>query len=158
MIQCGPSMTSWVNPHPSSQKGMDRLKSKGMDHLNKRVWIDSIKGCGSTQDIIDGPHCNYSFRFSRSTDNDSDDGSCKVFISNSPIGQYVVWNFTYLKILIKIIRVKWVNKWTYKVNVIITINMFENNLHTTTGTPPITRFSYTAEFYLTRFFLGQKPR
>ena len=27
-----------------------------------------------------------------------------------------------------------------------------------TGTPPITRFSYTAEFYLTRFFLSQKPR
>ena len=23
------------------QKGMDRLKSKGMDRLNKRVWIDS---------------------------------------------------------------------------------------------------------------------
>ena len=27
-----------------------------------------------------------------------------------------------------------------------------------TGTPPITRFSYTAEFYLTQFFLSQKPR
>ena len=25
----------------STQKGMDRLKSKGMDRLNKRVWIDS---------------------------------------------------------------------------------------------------------------------
>ena len=25
--------------------------------LNKRVWMDSIKGCGSTQDVIDGPHC-----------------------------------------------------------------------------------------------------
>ena len=30
-----------------------------MDRLNKRVWIDSIKGCGSTQDIIDGPHCTW---------------------------------------------------------------------------------------------------
>ena len=27
-----------------------------------------------------------------------------------------------------------------------------------TGTPPITRFSYSAEFYLTRFLLDQKPR
>ena len=26
-----------------------------------------------------------------------------------------------------------------------------------TGTPPLTRFSYTAVFYLTLFFLGQKP-
>ena len=26
---------------------------------NLRVWIDSIKGCGSTQDVIDGPHCTY---------------------------------------------------------------------------------------------------
>ena len=30
--------------------------------------------------------------------------------------------------------------------------------YTTTGTPPIKQFSYTAVFYLTRFFLGQKPR
>ena len=26
---------------------------------NLRVWIDSIKWCGSTQDIIDSPHCNF---------------------------------------------------------------------------------------------------
>ena len=25
----------------------------------KKVWIDSIKGYGSTQDIIDGSHCMY---------------------------------------------------------------------------------------------------
>ena len=33
----------------STQKGMDQFKS--------RVWIDSIKGWGLTQDVIDGPHC-----------------------------------------------------------------------------------------------------
>ena len=33
-----------------------------------------------------------------------------------------------------------------------------HNFRTNTGTPPLTRFSYTAVFYLTRFFLGQKPR
>ena len=27
-----------------------------------------------------------------------------------------------------------------------------------TGTPPLTRFSYSAVFYLTRFFLTPKPR
>ena len=26
---------------------------------NLRVWINSIKGYGSTQDVIDGPHCMY---------------------------------------------------------------------------------------------------
>ena len=56
LIQFGPSMTSWVDPHPSSQKGVDRLKRVWIDS-NLRVWIDSIKGCGSTQDVIDGPHC-----------------------------------------------------------------------------------------------------
>ena len=60
IIQCGPSMTSWVAPHPSSQKGVDRLKRVWIDS-NLRVWIDSIKGCGSTQDIIDSPHCIYFF-------------------------------------------------------------------------------------------------
>ena len=34
-------MASWFDPHPCSQKGVDWLKSKGMDQLNKRVWIDS---------------------------------------------------------------------------------------------------------------------
>ena len=29
----------------------------GMDRLNTRVWIDSIKRYGSTQDVIDSPHC-----------------------------------------------------------------------------------------------------
>ena len=57
-IQCGPSMTSLVDPHPSSQKGLDRLKRVWIDS-NLRVWIDSIKGCGSTQDVIDGPHCSF---------------------------------------------------------------------------------------------------
>ena len=31
-LQCGPSMTSWVDPYPFN----------GMVRLNKRVWIDSI--------------------------------------------------------------------------------------------------------------------
>ena len=57
-IQCGPSMTSWVDPHPPSQKGMDQLKRVWIDS-NLRVWIDSIKGCGLTQDVIDGPHCTF---------------------------------------------------------------------------------------------------
>ena len=39
-IQCGISIMSWVDPHPSSQKGMDRL--------NKRVWIDSRRHWRST--------------------------------------------------------------------------------------------------------------
>ena len=55
-VQCGPSMTSWVNPHPSSQKGVDRLKRVWIDS-NLRVWIDSIKECGLPQYVIDGPHC-----------------------------------------------------------------------------------------------------
>ena len=56
-VQCGPSMTSWVDPYPFNElvhtlywvdpypfiEGMDQL-------LNKRVW---------TQYIIDGPHCMY---------------------------------------------------------------------------------------------------
>ena len=57
-IQCGPSMTSLVDPHPSSQKGVDRLKRVWIDS-NLRVWIDSIKGCGSTQDVIDSSHCSF---------------------------------------------------------------------------------------------------
>ena len=32
----------------STQKGMDQLKSKGMDRLNKRVWIDSRRHWWST--------------------------------------------------------------------------------------------------------------
>ena len=32
----------------STQKGMDRLKSKGMDRLNKRVWIESRRHWQST--------------------------------------------------------------------------------------------------------------
>ena len=50
---------SWVDPHPSSQKGVDRLKRVWINS-NLRVWIDSIKECGLTQDVIDGPHCSFS--------------------------------------------------------------------------------------------------
>ena len=32
------------------------------------------------------------------------------------------------------------------------------NEYVSTGTPPLTRFSYSAVFYLTRFFEHQKPR
>ena len=41
-VQCGPSMMSFI---------------ESIHTLNKRVWIDSIKEYGSTQEVIDGPHC-----------------------------------------------------------------------------------------------------
>ena len=37
-------------------------------------------------------------------------------------------------------------------------NVYYHTTKVHRGTPPITRFSYTTVFYLTRFFLGQKPR
>ena len=33
------------------------LNKKVWIDSNLRVWIDSIKGCGSTQDVIEGPNC-----------------------------------------------------------------------------------------------------
>ena len=47
-IQCGSSMTSWVDPYPFIESNRPKYK---------RIWIDSIKGCGLTQDVIDSPHC-----------------------------------------------------------------------------------------------------
>ena len=44
---------------PFAQKGMDRLKKRVWIDSNLRVWINSIKGYGSTQDVIDGPHCTF---------------------------------------------------------------------------------------------------
>ena len=41
-IQCGPSMMSWVDPYPFIES-IHTLKSKGMDQLNKRVWINFKK-------------------------------------------------------------------------------------------------------------------
>ena len=38
---------------------MDRLKKRVWIDSNLRVWINSIKGYGSTQDVIDGPHCTF---------------------------------------------------------------------------------------------------
>ena len=42
-IQCGPSMSSWVDLHPSSQKGMDRLKSKGVDRLKTSLTVHTVQ-------------------------------------------------------------------------------------------------------------------
>ena len=68
-LLCGLSMTSWVYPYPFIESiYILRFESihtlflrlwndQACDRLNKRVWTDSIKGYGSTQDVIDGPHC-----------------------------------------------------------------------------------------------------
>ena len=48
MIQCGPSMMSWVDPYPFIElihtirfESIHTFFIEGMDRLNKRVWIDS---------------------------------------------------------------------------------------------------------------------
>ena len=65
-VQCGPSMMSWVDPYPFIES-IHTLNKKVWINSNLSVWIDSnlkvwinsIKGYGSTQDIIDVPHCSY---------------------------------------------------------------------------------------------------
>ena len=51
-------MLSLVDPYPFIET-IHTLRFESIHTLLVRAWIDSIKGYGSTQDIIDGPHCTY---------------------------------------------------------------------------------------------------
>ena len=58
-LKCGPSMMSWVDPYPFIIESIHTLRFVLIHTLFLRVWIDSIKGYGSSEDVIDGPHCIY---------------------------------------------------------------------------------------------------
>ena len=55
-VQCGPSMTSWVDPHPFIES-IHTLRFESIHTLLSRSTPFWEEGCGSTQDAIDGPHC-----------------------------------------------------------------------------------------------------
>ena len=52
-------MTSWVDPHPFIES-IHTLRFELIHTLLSRSTPFWEEGCGSTQDIIDGPHCKYS--------------------------------------------------------------------------------------------------
>ena len=56
ILQCAPSMTSWVNPHPFIEL-IHALRFESIHTLLSRSTPFWEEGCGSTQDVIDGPHC-----------------------------------------------------------------------------------------------------
>ena len=61
-IQCGPSMTSWVDPHPFIES-IHTLRFESIHTLLSRSTPFWEEGCGSNQDIIDGPHCTNTWIF-----------------------------------------------------------------------------------------------
>ena len=51
-------MTSWVDPHPFIES-IHTLRFESIHTLLSRSTPFWEEGCGSTQDVIDGPHCIY---------------------------------------------------------------------------------------------------
>ena len=61
-------MMSSVDPYPFTD-GMDQLKSKDMDQLNKRVWIDSRHHWRSTL-YVQNHYCEHVLFGGKSQDSD----------------------------------------------------------------------------------------